>query len=158
KEHIDGRIDEHGSAPDNHPERERMMAYVTGACSSDERSAVEDHCVACPLCRTQLSIILHMFVSPSSDQDWRELEALGPSGPRAAARAREIIKRQEQLEIRSAFWTRLGKKLQFLRPVLAPALVILTLLCGSLVVYLSLWRQSSEEKALSRVREIYHDA
>ncbi len=130
---------------------------MTGACSSEERSVVEDHCAACPLCRTQLSIILHLVAYPSNEQERRELEAMAPIGRRAAARAREIIKQQEQWESRGVtFWTKMWKKLQFQRPILAPALVILTLLGGGALVYLSL-RQSSEERTISRMREIYHD-
>lgn len=146
------------SYPDSHPDRKKMVAYVTGSCSSEERKVIEDHCLYCLICRTQLSTLLHLIVSSADEYEQGELDLLLPLGRQAAAQAREIIRQQEQWNRRGAFsWTSLGKRFQGLRPVLLPALVIVALLGGSLVAYLSLWRQSSEERTLSRVREIYRN-
>ncbi len=82
-----------------------------------------------------------------------------PLGEQAATQARRIVRRQEQWDRQKVSpWTSLWKGLQVFRPVLAPSLVIVALLGGSLIAYFSLWRQSSEERTLARVREVYRDA
>ena len=135
-----------------------MVDYVAGICSFEERSVIEGHCINCPICWGQLSALLHMIVSSPNDLEEQDLETLLPLGEQAAARARMIIRQQEQWDRRGVFsWKSLGKRLQFLRPVLAPALVTVALLGGGLIAYSSLWSQFSEERALSRVREIYRD-
>src|SRR5262249_39246923 len=89
----------------------------------------------------------------------RELEALLPLGEQAAARARKLVRRQEEWDRqRVSPWANLWKGLQVFRPILAPALVIVALLGGGLITYLSLWRKSPEELMLARVREVYRDA
>jgi CHAT domain-containing protein len=138
-----------------------MVAYLTGACSSEEREAVEDHCVDCQACCAQLAAMLHLVISSAHEREdkRRELEALLPIGEQAAARARKIVRRQEQWESqRVSPWANLWKGLQVFRPVLAPVLVVVALLGGGLTAYLSFWRQSAEERTLARVREVYRDA
>jgi CHAT domain-containing protein len=138
-----------------------MVAYLTGACSSDEREVVEDHCVDCQVCCAQLAAMLHLVISSAYEREdkRRELETLLPLGEHAAARARRIVRRQEQWDRQIVSpWANLWKGLQIFRPVLAPALVVVALLGGGLITYLSLWRQSAEERTLARMREIYRDA
>lgn len=138
-----------------------MVAYLTGACSSEEREVVEDHCLACQSCCAQLATLVHMIVSSAHEREdeRRELEALLPIGEQAAARARKIVRRQEGWDRqRVSPWANLWKGLQGFRPILAPALVIATLLGGSLITYLYFWHQSPEERTLARVREVYRDA
>src|SRR5215475_10496084 len=153
--HSNSHFDSHF---DSHPDRRMMVDYVAGICSFEERSVIEGHCISCPICWTQLSTLLHMIVSSTNDLEEHDLETLLPLGERAAARARKIIREQEKWDRRGAFsWTSLGKRLQFVRPILAPAFVIFALLGGGLIAYLSLWSQFSEERTLSRVRGIYQD-
>src|SRR6266511_3249338 len=157
----------HGAYPDSHPERTSMLAYVSGSCSSEESDFIEDHCLDCPLCRTQLFTLLrstifsgdeHRIVSSADEFEEWELELLSSLGEQAAERAREIIRRQEQRNRwRTHSWASFGERLQVFRPALLAALVIAAFFGGSLVAYLSLWRQSSEESDLSRVREVYRD-
>ena len=150
-----------GSHPDTHLARRMMVAYLTGACSSEEREAVEDHCVDCQTCCAQLAAMLHLIISSAHEREdkRRELEALLPIGEHAAARARKIVRRQEQWDRqRVSPWANLWKGLQVFRPVLAPALVVVALLGGGLTAYISFWRQSAEERTLARVREVYRDA
>jgi CHAT domain-containing protein len=138
-----------------------MVAYLTGACSADEREEVEDHCVDCQVCCAQLAALLHLVLSSTQEREEkrRELEALLPLGEQAATRARKMVSRQEGWDRqRVSPWANLWKGLQVFRPVLAPALVVVVLLGGGLITYLSLWRQSVEERTLTRVREIYRDA
>ncbi len=135
-----------------------MVDYVAGISSTVERNIIEGHCINCPSCWAQLSTLLHLIVSSSNQYEESDLETLLPLGEQAAARARKIIRDQEGWNSRDVFsWTNLGKRLQFLRPILAPALVIVALLGGGLIAYNSLWSQFSEERTLSRVREIYQN-
>jgi CHAT domain-containing protein len=144
--------------PDSHPDRNLMVAYVSGSCSSEGSEVIEDHCLDCPTCRAQLATLVHLIASSTDEDERRESEALLPLGEQAAARARKIIGRQDEWDRqRVSPWTSLWKGLQVFRPILAPALVIVALLGGSLVAYFSLWRQSSEERDLSRVRDVYRD-
>jgi CHAT domain-containing protein/Flp pilus assembly protein TadD len=136
-----------------------MVAYLTGACSSEEREVVEDHCLECQACCSQLAALVRLIVSSSKEDERPELEALLPLGEQAATRARHVVRQQEQWDRQKvSTWTSLWKGLRILRPVLAPALVVVTLLGGGLIAYLSLWRQSPEERMLARVREVYRDA
>lgn len=152
------QVNGNGSHPGSHPARKLMVAYVTCACSAQERKVVDDHCINCSICRTQLSTLHHLIVSSADEIEERELEALFPLGERAAAQARKIVREQEQWDRRRAFsWTGFGKRLPVLRQILIPALVLVALFGGSLVAYLSLWRQSPEEHALLRVREVYRN-
>jgi CHAT domain-containing protein len=150
-----------GSHPDFHLARRMMVAYLTGGCSSEEREILEDHCVDCQTCCAQLAAMLHLVISSAHEREdkRRELEALLPLGEQAAARARKSVRRQEGWDRQKVSpWANLWKGLQVFRPVLAPALVVVALLGGGLITYLSLWRQSAEERTLARVREIYRDA
>jgi CHAT domain-containing protein/Flp pilus assembly protein TadD len=154
-------VNGNGSHSDIHLARRMMVAYLTGASSPEEMEVVEDHCVDCPVCCEQLAALLHLVISSAHEREdkRRELEALLPLGEQAAARARKIVRRQEQWDRqRVSPWANLWKGLQVFRPVLAPALVVVALLGGGLITYLSLWRQSAEERALARVREVYRDA
>jgi CHAT domain-containing protein len=138
-----------------------MVAYLTGACSSEEREIVEDHCLECEACCAQLAVLLHMVVSSEREREdeLRELDDLLPLGEQAAARARNIVRRQEGWDSQKvSLWANLWKGLQGLRPILAPALVIVTLLGSGLIAYVSFWRPSQEELTLARVREVYRDA
>src|SRR5215510_14652934 len=158
KSYVNGNGSHNGHHRDNHPDRGMMVDYVTGVCSLEERSVIEWHCINCRMCWTQLSTLLHLIVTSANEYEQRDMEALLPLGEQAAARARKIIREQEQWDRRGAFsWTSLGKRLQFLRPVLVPALLIVALLGGNVIAYFTLWGQSSEERALSRVREIYQN-
>jgi CHAT domain-containing protein len=135
-----------------------MVAYLTGACSSEERDVVEDHCLDCQTCCSQLAALVRLIVSSTNEDEQPELDALLPLGEQAAARARHIIRQQEQWDRRKvSIWTSLWEGFQTFRPVLAPALVVVALLGGSLMAYLSFWRQSQEESTLARVREVYRD-
>src|SRR5215813_13092638 len=163
--HPDGKMREavngNGSHTDTHLARRMMVAYLTGGCSSEEREAVEDHCVDCQTCCAQLAAMLHLVISSAHEREdkRRELETLLPIGEQAAAQARKIVRRQEQWDRqRVSPWANLWKGLQVFRPVLAPALVVVALLGGGLPAYLSFWRQSAEQRALARVRDIYRDA
>ena len=172
KEHINGNgshpdgvmraaMNGNGSYPDFHLARRMMVAYLTGACSSEEREFVEDHCVDCEACCASLAALLHLVISSTHEREdkRRELETLLPLGEQAAARARKIIRREEGWDRQKvSHWADFWKGLQVFRPVLAPALVVVALLGGGLITYLSLWRQSAEERTLARVREIYRDA
>jgi tetratricopeptide (TPR) repeat protein len=162
--HHDGEMRESvngkGSHPDIHLARRMMVAYLTGACSPEEMEVVEDHCVDCSVCCEQLAALLHLVITSAHEREdkRRELEALLPIGEQAAARARKIVRRQEQWDRqRVSPWANLWKGLQVFRPILAPALVVVTLLGGGLIAYVSLWRQSVEERALAHVREVYRD-
>src|SRR5215470_11481402 len=151
--HPDGEMKEavngNGSHPDIHLARRMMVAYLTGACSPEEMEVVEDHCVDCPVCCEQLAALLHLVITSAHEREdkRRELEALLPLGERAAARARKIVRRQEQWDRqRVSPWANLWKGLQVFRPVLAPALVVFALLGGGLIAYLSFRSQSAEER------------
>jgi CHAT domain-containing protein len=51
----------------------------------------------------------------------------------------------------------LGKRLRIPRPILAPALIIIVLVAGSLFAYFVSSRQSSDERMLGRVRDVYEN-
>jgi CHAT domain-containing protein len=138
-----------------------MVAYLTGSCSSEEREIVEDHCLECEACCAQLATLLHMVVSSAHERESqrREVETLLPIGEQAAARARNIVRRQEGWDRQKvSLWANFWKGIQNFRPILAPALLILALLGGGLITYLSFWRPSREELTLARVRDVYRDA
>jgi CHAT domain-containing protein/Flp pilus assembly protein TadD len=150
-----------GNHDDFHPARRMMVAYLTGACSSEEREIVEDHCLECEACCAQLATLLHMVVSSAHEREAerQEVEAFLPIGEQAAARARDMVRRQEGWDRQKvSLWANWWKGLQGVRPILVPAMVIIALLGGGLFAYFSFWRQSQEELALARVREVYRDA
>jgi CHAT domain-containing protein/Tfp pilus assembly protein PilF len=153
-----GQTNGNGSHASSHPTKRLIFAYLTDACSLEERRVVEDHCINCPICHSQLAALLRLVVSPTDEDEERELASRLPLGEQAAEQAREIIKRQERLDRRRTFsWASFWKRLQILRPALVPTLILVALFGGSLVAYLSLWRQSSDESDLSRVREVYRN-
>jgi CHAT domain-containing protein/Flp pilus assembly protein TadD len=134
----------------SHPDINLMVSYVTGCCSADVREIVEEHCIDCSDCRAQLSILLQWEFAPRFSL-----------GEAAAARARSIIMMQQKRQLnRSGHFSAasLGKRLWIHRPALAPALIIILLIAGSLFGYLLSSRQSSEERLLARMREVYRDA
>jgi CHAT domain-containing protein len=134
-----------------------MVAYITGACSPEGRNVIETHCIDCVICRTHLSTLLRLSLS-ADEAERRKLEPLLPLGHQAATYAREIIGLRKQRNRWSAYsWNGSRKRFQTLRPVLSTALVIIALLSGSLIAYFSLWRQSSEERALARMLAVYRD-
>jgi CHAT domain-containing protein/tetratricopeptide (TPR) repeat protein len=140
----------------SHPNREMIVAYVTGSCSAEGKKVIEDHCLDCLTCRTQLSVLLHLIVSPADEEEQLELEPLLPLGEQAAWQAREIIRQEEGRDRRMPSpRSDLVKGIQVLRPILKPALVIVALLAGSMALYFAGWRQAPEESTLSRLREIY---
>jgi tetratricopeptide (TPR) repeat protein len=141
-----------------------MVAYLTGACSSEEREIVEDHCLDCDACRAQLAALVHLVVSSAHEREnqRRQVEALLPLGEQAAARARKVVRLQEgwdrQRVSPRAKWMNWLHALQASRPILAPALLVIALLGGGLIAYLSMWRQTPEDLTLARIREVYQDA
>lgn len=163
--YIDGEMREavngNGSHTGVHLARQVMVSYLTGASSSEEREVVEDHCVDCEACYAQLAAMIHMVISSAHEGEGkrRELDEFLPLGEQAAARARKIVRRKEGWDRqRVSPWANLWERLQVIRPVLAPALAVVVLLGGGLITYITLWRQSAEERALARVREVYRDA
>jgi CHAT domain-containing protein len=134
-----------------------MVAYITGACSPERREVIETHCIDCLICRTHLSTLLRLSLS-ADEAERRKLERLLPLGHQAGVQAREIVALRELRNRRDAHsGSGSRKRFQTLRPVLSAALVIVALLGGSLIAYLSMWRQSPEERALARMREVYRD-
>jgi CHAT domain-containing protein/Tfp pilus assembly protein PilF len=143
--------------PKTHPDRNLMVGYVTGSCPSNLRKVIEEHCLDCLDCRTQLSILLHLIIPSSDREEHRKFTDLLSLGEAAAARARSIIMmQQEQQQRRSGHFSgaSLGKRLRIRKPILAPALIIIALLAGGLFSYFSP-RQSSDERMLARVRDVY---
>src|SRR5262245_20069564 len=148
KEHVNGNgngshsngkmreaVNGNGSHADSHLARRMMVAYLTGVCSSEEREVVEDHCVDCQACCAPLAAMLHLVIPWDQDREnkRRELDALLPLGEQAAARAREIVRRQEQWDRQKVSpWSNWWNGLQIFRPVLAPALVAVALLGSGL--------------------------
>jgi CHAT domain-containing protein len=143
--------------PKTHPDRNLMVGYVTGSCPSNARKVIEEHCLDCLECRTQLSILLHLIISSPDVEEHRKFTDLLSLGEAAAARARAVILRQQEQQRRSGHFSgaSVGKALRLGRPILAPALIIITLLAGSLFGYFISSRQSSEERMLARVRDVY---
>jgi CHAT domain-containing protein len=153
---INGKNGHNGKIP--HPDRNLMVGYVTGHCSANVREVIEEHCLDCLDCRTQLSILLHLIISSPDVDEHRKFTDLLSLGEEAAARARSIIMtQQKQQQNRSGHLSvsSLGKRLRIHRPVLAPALIIILLIAGSLLGYIISSRQSSEERMLARVRDVY---
>src|SRR5215475_8504698 len=158
---VNGNGNGNGHHLDVHPARRMMVDYLTGACSSEEREIVEDHCLDCDACRAQLAALVHLVVSSAHEREnqRRQVEALLPLGEQAAARARSIVRRQEGWDRQKvSHWANWWNGLQVFRPILAPALVVVALLGGGLIAYLSMWRQTPEDLTLARIREVYHDA
>jgi CHAT domain-containing protein/regulator of sirC expression with transglutaminase-like and TPR domain len=144
--------------PKTHPDRNLMVGYVTGSCPANSRKVIEEHCLDCLDCRTQLSILLHLIISSPNAEEHRKFTDLLSLGEAAAARARAIIMmQQEQQQRRSGHFSEasLGKALRIRRPILAPALIIFVLITGSLFAYFISSPQSSEERMLVRMRDVY---
>jgi hypothetical protein len=79
-----------------HPGRENMVAYVICHYSAGKRKAIEDHFLDCRECRTQLALLQRLRITSIDEDELRDLAPLLPSGQRAAAQARQIIKEQEK--------------------------------------------------------------
>jgi tetratricopeptide (TPR) repeat protein len=142
-----------------HPDRNLMVGYVTGYCSADARKIIEEHCIDCHECRTQLSILLHMTISSADENEQRMFAPLLSLGEEAE-RARSIIimqQKQKQNHLGHLSVAGLGKRLRIPRPVLTPALIIILLLASSLFAYLISSRPSSEERMLARMRGVYEN-
>jgi CHAT domain-containing protein len=132
-----------------HPDRNLMVAHLTGRCPNNVRKVLEEHYVDCQDCRTQLSILLHLMIPSADENENKKFLTLLLFGEEAAARARSVIRKQ-QINQRS-----LWKRLLIQRPLLAPALMVIVLLTGSLIAYFVSSRQSSEERMLARIRKVY---
>jgi CHAT domain-containing protein len=153
---INGTNGHNGKIP--HPDRNLMVGYVTGHCSANVREIIEEHCLDCLDCRIQLSILLQLIISSPDREEHRKFTDLLSLGEEAAARARSIIMmQQKQRQNHSGHFSAAGlaKRLWIHRPVLAPALIIILLIAGSLLGYFISSRQSAEERLLARVRIIY---
>jgi CHAT domain-containing protein len=156
REHFNGNGNGKGSQPDGHPDPKMMVAYLTSTCSPEGRNVIENHCIDCLICRTHLATLLRLNIS-ADEAEQRRLEPLLTLGQQAAANAREIISLGENRNRRRPHsWTGSLKRLQVLRPAFSFALIIITLLGGSFIAYLSWWR-SSEERTLARMRDVYHN-
>src|SRR5262245_1547800 len=143
----------------SHPEREWMVAYVTGSCSAEGSQAVEEHCLDCQVCRTQLVTLFHLVVYRKDESEQREFAHLMPFGEEAAVQAREIMRMHEQWNKEVSFsWAELGKKFQIIPPMLKHALIILALIGGSLGIYFVFISPSSDERTLARVRDVYRSS
>jgi tetratricopeptide (TPR) repeat protein len=141
-----------------HPDRSLMVGYLTGHCSPNVKNIIEEHCIDCHDCRTQLSLLLHLIIHSADENEKPKLLTLLTVGEEAAARARSIILKQQKQQKSNSdqlSGTSLWKRLLIQRPLLAPALMIIVLLTGSLVAYFVSSRQSSEERMLSRIRQAY---
>jgi CHAT domain-containing protein len=141
-----------------HPDRNLMVSYVTGSCPSDLRKDIEEHCLDCLDCRTQLSILLHLIISSADKEEHRKFTDLLALGKEAAARARSIVMMQQRQQPKHAgnfSGASPGKRLRIPRTVLAPALIIVALFTASLFGYIVSSRQSSEERMLARVLDVY---
>jgi tetratricopeptide (TPR) repeat protein len=156
RDEVSGKNEHNGKQ--SHPDRNLMVSYVTGYCSADARQVIEEHCIDCLDCRTQLSILLHLIISSADREEHRKFTDLLSLGKEAAARARSIIMmQQEQQRNRAGHFSgaSLGRRLRIPRLVLAPALIIIVLIAGSLASYFTSSRQSSEERMLARIRNVY---
>jgi CHAT domain-containing protein len=145
-----------------HPDRNLMVGYVTGHCSTNVRKIIEEHCIDCRDCRTQLSILLYMNICSLMDEnEQRWFADLLLLGEEAAAQARSIVLRQQERQpnhLGNLLAAGLGKRLRMPRfGLLAPALTIIVLIAGGLVGYIAWSRQSSAEDTLARVRDIYQE-
>jgi CHAT domain-containing protein len=141
-----------------HPDRNLMVGYLTGYCSANVRKVIENHCIDCHDCRTQLSILLHLIISSADESEQLKFLILLSLGEIAAAQARSIIMaqmKQQQNQSSHTSWIGLWKRLLLQRAVLAPALIIIVLLAGGIFAYFISSRPSSEERMLARIRNVY---
>ncbi|MBO0797970.1 MAG: hypothetical protein J2P31_04035, partial [Blastocatellia bacterium] len=136
----------------SHPDRNSIVSYVTGSCSEQTKKVIEEHCIDCLDCRTQLTVLLHLVISPEDRKDHRKFTELLSLGEEAAARARAAMIQQRDPDQTTRVSK--GKKVRVARTVLAPVLLILTLLAGGLISYY-VSSQSSESRMLARVRDLY---
>jgi CHAT domain-containing protein/Tfp pilus assembly protein PilF len=141
---------------EKHPDRNSMVGYVTGSCSSESRKVIEEHCLDCLECRTQLSILLHLIISSPGAEEHRKFTDLLSLGEEAAARARSIIIQQQE-QSQNLAGASLAKTIWSRKIIAAPALIIALLVCASLFGYFISSRQSLEERMHTRVRDIYQN-
>jgi CHAT domain-containing protein len=140
-----------------HPDRNAMVGYVTGSCSADVKKVIEEHCLDCLDCRTKLTTLLHLIISKEKTderEEHRKFSELLSLGEEAAARARSAMIAQQLDSPGKRSRASRGKNGKKITRVLAPALIIITLLAGS-VSYFILTSRSSEERMLARVRDLY---
>lgn len=139
----------------SHPDRNSMVSYVTGSCSEQTKKVIEEHCIDCLDCRTQLTVLLQLVISPEDRKEHRKFTELLSLGEEAAARARAaVIQQREQGQGQKTSRASKGKKVRVARTALAPVLLILTLLAGGLISYY-VSSQSSDARMLARVRDLY---
>jgi tetratricopeptide (TPR) repeat protein len=155
---IEEKNENYGQNGENiHPDRNLMVGYLTGRSPANVRNFIEEHCIDCHDCRTQLSLLLHLIIPSVDENEKAKFLTLLPIGEEAAARARSIVtSRRKRLENHSdhlagtSFWKNLIQQ-----PVLAAASIITVLFASGLFVYLVSFRQSSEERMLARIRQVY---
>ncbi len=153
RDDVNGKNGNKEKERETHPDRNSMVGYVSGSCPTNLRTVIEEHCLDCLECRTQLSILLHLIISAPDAEEHRKFTDLLALGEEAAARARSIIINEQKHPPSLSG----GKSFRLRQPALAPALVIIVLLCGSLFGYFIFSRQSSEERMLTRVRDVYQN-
>src|SRR5262249_12116716 len=90
-------------------------------------------------------------ISPEERKGHRKFTELLSLGEEAAARARETVLQQRERQQTS----RQGKRVRVPRAALAPAMLIITLLAGSLIGYIITTRQTSEARILGHMRDLY---
>jgi len=147
-----------GNGKSSHPDRHMVVAYVAGTCSSKEKEVIEHHCLDCLTCRAQLATLLRLSVTLGEEDEQRDWAPLLPLGQQASAQAREIIKQERRQDLSfPSWWSGSRKKLQGLRPTLKPVLIIGALLASISVIYFAWWFQSSDERLLARVRDLYNN-
>ncbi|MBO0800487.1 MAG: hypothetical protein J2P31_16840, partial [Blastocatellia bacterium] len=118
----------------SHPDRNTMVSYVTGSCSEETKKVIEEHCIDCLDCRTQLTVLLHLVISPEDRKEHRKFTELLTLGEEAAARARATMLQHKQPgHEQTSRVSKKGKKVRVVRTALAPVLLILTLLVGGLI-------------------------
>ncbi|MBO0799518.1 MAG: hypothetical protein J2P31_11915 [Blastocatellia bacterium] len=80
--------------------REKIVSYVAGTCSIEEKKEFEDHCLACRECRMFLAILLRAKYLPIDEKEKMILERLYTLGELAARLAANSFEQSfEYLEI-----------------------------------------------------------
>jgi hypothetical protein len=80
----------------DHWESEMRVAYMICLYSAGKRKAIDDHYLDSRQCRIELAMLERLQLTPTDDDELRDLASLLPYGQRAAAQARQIIKQQEK--------------------------------------------------------------
>jgi CHAT domain-containing protein len=141
-----------------HPDKNLMVGYLTGHCPTNERKVLEEHYIDCHDCRNHLALLLRLIITSADENEKTEFLTLLSFGEEAATRARSIIKKQQSQQKNQSGHLLTGKSLWvrhlIKRPVFAVALIIIVLITG-LFTYFASSRQSSEERMLARIRQVY---